>query len=110
MDAYDYTFREDFPIRLVGLFGRLSGRLSDRAKRLIADVVPKVPPNMTRKTIQAVAMLHRTAEPLLADLISLERANIERYERPLHAREVFALLEQVRQDAKGRIGYLAGKA
>lgn len=110
MDTYDYKFKEDFPIKLIGRFGRASSRLSDRAKKLIEDVVPKVPPNMTRTTIQAVAMLHRTAEPLLADLVSLERANIERYGRPLHAREVFARLEQARQQGKGRIGYLVGRA
>jgi hypothetical protein len=110
MDEYGYSFREDLPIRLIGLFGRASGRLSDRAKKMIAEVVPKVPPNMTRKTIQAVAMLHRTAEPLLADLMATERANIERYGRPLHAREVFERLELARKTAKGRIGYLAGAA
>ena len=110
MDEYDYKFRPDLPIRLVGIFGLLAGRLSDRTKKLIADVVPEVPPNMKRKTIQAVAMLHKTAEPLLADLMSLERANIERFGRPLHAREVFERLEQARQKAKGRIGYLVGKA
>jgi hypothetical protein len=54
--------------------------------------------------------LHKTAEPLLVDLMSLERANIERFGRPLHAREVFERLEQARQKAKGRIGYLVGKA
>ena len=106
MDEYDYKFRPDLPIRLVGIFGRLSAR----TKKLIADVVPEVPPNMKRKTIQAVAMLHKTAAPLLADLMSLERANIERFGRPLHAREVFERLEQARQKAKGRIGYLVGKA
>ncbi len=51
MDEYGYKFREDLPIRLIGVFGRLSGRLSDRAKQLVAEVVPKVPPNMERKTI-----------------------------------------------------------
>ena len=110
METYDYTFKEDLPIRLIGVMGRVSSRFSDRAKQLIADVVPKVPPNMTRATIQAVAMLHRTAEPLLADLIALERASIERYGRPLHPRDVFARLEKARQRGKGKIGYLVGRA
>lgn len=60
MDEHDYRFREDLPIKLIGLLGRLSGQLSTRAKDLIADVVPKVPPNMRRSTIQAVAMLHKS--------------------------------------------------
>jgi permuted papain-like amidase YaeF/Yiix C92 family enzyme len=111
MDQYDYRFREDLPIKLIGYFGKMSGRLSERAKNLIADVVPKVPPNMQRKTIQAVAMLHKTAEPLLADLMALERRSIDRTARPLHAREVAAFLEEKREASGGKIGYLAtGKA
>ena len=110
MDTYGYKFRPDLPIRLVGIFGEVAGHLSDRAKQLIAEVVPKVPPNMKRSAIQAVAMLHKTAEPLLLDLMSFERANIERYGRPLHAREIFERLELARQGAKGRIGYLVGRA
>lgn len=110
MDAHDYRFRPDLPIRLIGLFGQLSGQLSDRAKQLVSEVVPKVPPNMKRSAIQAIAMLHKTAEPLLADLMASERANIERHGRPLHAREIFARLEATREGGKGRIGYLVGKA
>jgi hypothetical protein len=110
MEAYDYRFRPDLPIRLIGLFGRMASHLSDQAKKLMADVVPEVPPNMRRSAIQAVAMLHKTAEPLLADLMAFERANIERYGRPLHAREVFERLEQTHEKAKGKIGYLVGKA
>jgi hypothetical protein len=110
MDEYGYKFREDLPIRLVGLFGRASSRLSDRAKELVADVFPKVPPNMQRSAIQAVAMLHRTAEPLLARLQAFERQSIEQHGRPMHPREVFDHLEDMRQEAKGRIGYLVGKA
>ncbi len=110
MDEYGYRFREDLPIRLIGIFGQLSGHLSNRAKNLIAAVVPKVPPNMHASTIKAVAMLHKTAEPLLAELQALERRSIDRSGRPLHAREVYADLEQRREAAKGHIGYLVGKA
>jgi hypothetical protein len=110
MDEHGYKFREDLPIRLIGLFGQLSGQLSDEAKQLVANVVPKVPPNMSRSAIKAVAMLHKTAEPLLADLMALERQSIERYGRPLHPREVAAHLEDVREKSKGRIGYLRGRS
>ncbi len=106
MDQYGFRFHEDFSIRLIGIFGRLSSRLSDRTKALIAEVFPEVPPNMWRSTIQAVTMLHKTAEPLLADLRALEQQSIDRYGRPMHAREVFEHLERVRQAAMGRIGYL----
>lgn len=110
MDEHGYRFREDLPIRLIGIFGQLSGRLSNRAKNLIAAVVPKVPPNMQASTIKAVAMLHKTAEPLLADLQAMERRSIDRTGRPLHAREVYAYLEQCREAANGHIGYLSGRA
>lgn len=110
MDEHGYRFREDIPIKLIGLLGRLSGQLSSRAKELIADVVPKVPPNMRRSTIQAVAMLHKTAEPLLGELLALERRSIDRTGRPLHAREVYEFLEAKREASGGEIGYLAGKA
>lgn len=110
MEEHGYRFKEDFATKLIGVFGRLSGRMSDRAKQLVADVIPKVPPNMSRSTIKAVAMLHRTAEPLLADLIALERRSIESHGRPLHPREVAAHLETVREQSHGRIGYLRGKS
>lgn len=107
MDEHGYRFREDLPIRLIGVFGLLSGKLSDRAKTLIAEVVPKVPPNMRRSTIQAVAMLHKTAEPLLAELLALERRSIDRNARPLHARDIYAFLEEKRQALGDKVGYLA---
>ena len=65
---------------------------------------------MRRSTIKAVAMLHKTAEPLLADLQAQERRSVDRTGRPLHARDVYAYLEQHREAAKGQIGYLFGKA
>jgi len=110
MDEYGYKFHEDFAIRLVGLFGQASSELSDRAKQLVAEVIPKVPPNMKRSAIQAVAMLHQTAQPLLAELQTLERQNITQHGRPLHPREVYNHLEEMRERARGRIGYLVGKA
>lgn len=110
MEEHDYRFREDLPIKLIGTLGLMSGQLSTRAKDLISEVVPKVPPNMRRSTIQAVAMLHRTAEPLLGELIRLERRSIDRTGRPLHAREVHEFLEAKRQESNGEIGYLVGKA
>lgn len=109
MDEHDYRFREDLPIKMIGALGLLSGKLSSRAKALISDVVPKVPPNMQRSTIQAVAMLHRTAEPLLAELMAMERRSIDRSGHPLHAREVYEFLEAKRQSSNGQIGYLVGK-
>jgi hypothetical protein len=110
MDEYDYRFKEDLPIKLIGFFGQMSGKLSSRAKALMADVVPKVPPNMRRATIQAVAMLHKTAEPLLDELIALERRSIDRSGHPMHAREVYEYLEAKRKSSDGKIGYLVGKA
>jgi hypothetical protein len=107
MDEYGFKFEEDLPVKMIGIFGHLSGKLSNRAKNLIAAVVPKVPPNMSSSTIKAVAMLHKTAEPLLAELQALDRRSIDRTGTPLHAREVYAYLERKRADANGKIGYLS---
>ena len=106
MEDHNYRFQEDFTIRLIGLLGRVSAHLSEDAKDMIADVVPKVPPNMKRKTIAVVAMLHKTAQPLLDRLLEIEHAEIARTGHPPHPRDVLAYLDEVRAASHGRIGYL----
>jgi len=110
MDAYGYRFDETFVIRLIGVFGKLASRLSDEAKEMLADVVPKVPINMKRRTIGTIAMLHKTAEPLFEELRLLEARSIAASGRPLHPREVRDILERVRERMGGEIGYLVAKA
>ena len=106
METDGYRFKEDWTIRLIGWLGRLSAHLSEDAKDMIADVVPKVPPNMKRRTIAVIAMLHQTAQPLLEALNGLEREEIARSGHTPHPREVLAYLEQVHKKANGKIGYL----
>jgi hypothetical protein len=106
MDAHNYRFEEDTTIRLIGWMGRLSALMSEDAKDMLASVVPKVPPNMGRKTIAVVAMLHKTAEPLLQTILEQDRAEIERSGRPRHPRDVLAYMDQVHSRSGGRIGYL----
>ncbi len=108
MEHRDWRFREDWPVFLVSVFGRLSTRLSDRARVLLSSSLPKIPPHMRRRTIATVAMLHQTAEPLLARLEALEAERIATTGRPLHPREVLAWLETERRQSNGRIGYLVG--
>ena len=110
MDEHGYKFREDFVINLISFLGRIAGQLSDRAKNLIADVVPKVPPNMRRRTIATVAMLHKTAQPLLEKLETQEAEHLAATGRPLDARAVYEALERMRAASGGRIGYLQGRA
>lgn len=109
METHDYRFRPTFVIHLISVFGRLSAHLSETAKNLIAAVVPKVPINMRRRTIAAIAMLHKTAEPVFEDLKKREAARIAATGRPMHPREVLAALEEVRMKSAGTIGYLKGK-
>jgi hypothetical protein len=106
MELHGYTFRQDFLIRIISLFGRFAAHLSDDAKAMLASVVPKVPINMKRKTIAAVAMLHKTAEPMLTEIREREADQIARTGRPLHPRQVYDILEQIRQRSDGHIGYL----
>ena len=106
METDGYTFKEDWTISLIGWLGRLSAHLSDDAKDMLADVVPKVPRNMKRKTIAVVAMLHQTAQPLLEKLNVIEREEIQRTGHTPHPRDVLATLEAVHQASLGRMGYL----
>jgi Permuted papain-like amidase enzyme, YaeF/YiiX, C92 family len=106
MEVHGYTFKQDLMIRLIGWFGRLAAHLSEDAKNMLASIIPKVPINMKRKTIAAVAMLHKTAEPLLAEIRTHEVEQIARTGRPLHPRQIYEILEQIRMRSDGRIGYL----
>jgi hypothetical protein len=106
MELHGYTFKEDWTIKLIGALGRVSAYLSEAAKDLIADVVPKVPRNMHRKTIAVIAMLHKTAQPLLEELTEIERSEIARTGYPPHPRDVLTYLDEVRLRSNGRIGYL----
>ena len=107
MDVYGYKFYPDLTVRLVALGGRLSSRLSKRAQELVASVTGGVvPPNMTGNAIGAVAMLHRTAEPIYKELELLETKSIRNSGRQLHPRQVLEILEQIRQRSGNRIGYL----
>jgi len=109
MDTHDCRFREDFLIRLISVFGRLSSYLSNRIKAMISSVVPKVPRNMSRRCIATIVMLHKTAEDVLPSLRALEENCLKMTGRPLHAREMLAHLERLREVSGGRIGYLVGR-
>lgn len=106
MEVYGYKFEETFMVGLISRLGRASSRLSKGVKQMLADVIPIVPPNMPRKTIATIVMLHKTAEPLLETLMQIEDETIRATGRPLHPREVLAWLEEVRLASGGRIGYL----
>ena len=110
MEAYGYRFQETFVIRLISTFGRLASHLSDDAKDILSDVIPKIPPNMKGETIGVVAMLHKTAEPMLEELKALEAQTISETGRPVHPREVRYRLERVRERMGAEIGYLVAKA
>lgn len=107
MDVHGYKFRPDLTVRLIALGGRLSSRLSKKAQELVALVTGGVvPPNMTGSAIGAVAMLHKTAEPIYKELELLEAESIRSSGRQLHPRQVLEILEQIRQRSGNRIGYL----
>ena len=107
MDAHDYRFREDIFIGLLALAGRVSSISPDVCKGLLVRAgFPKVPANMTARTISTIGMLHKTAEPILRQLLALEADRIMTTGRPLHPREVQAELERIRATSGGRIGYL----
>ena len=110
METRGYRFEETFLIRLISVFGRLSSYLSDGAKNLLASVFPKVPRNMTRSCVATIVMLHKSAEEVMPALAALDEDHVRMTGFPLHAREMLAHLERLREVSAGRIGYLRGKA
>ncbi len=110
METRGWRFQEDFYIKLISVFGRLSSHLSERAKNLIAGVVPKVPSNMSRSCVATIAMLHFTAQKVMPALTALDENHVRMTGLPLHAKEMLSHLEKLREVSDGRIGYLRGRA
>lgn len=108
MERDNWRFKDDWPVFLIGLFGRLSAHMSERVKDMLVDIIPKIPINMRRRTIATIAMLHETAEPLLTALEAREAESIALTGRPQHPRDVLAWLEAQKRNSGGRIGYLTG--
>lgn len=106
METYNYRFQETTLVKIVALLGRFSSTWVKGAKDLMSSVVPKVPINMPRKTIATVAMLHKTAEPIYRELQQRDAAMVAEAGRPMHGKEIYTLLEQIRAREGAQIGYL----
>jgi Permuted papain-like amidase enzyme, YaeF/YiiX, C92 family len=106
MDVHGLRFQETAAVRVVSLFGRFAAHFSDGAQEMLSSLFPRVPINMPRKTVAAVAMLHKTAEAIYLELQDLERKCIAETGRPLHGSEIFAFLEALRIRNGNRVGYL----
>jgi hypothetical protein len=106
METRGFRFEETTAVRVVSLLGRFSAHFSDGAKEMLEGLFPRVPINMPRKTVAAVAMLHKTAEPIYLELQELERKCVAETGRPLHGNEIFEFLETLRVREGGRVGYL----
>lgn len=106
MEQKSYVFKPTLMIRLIGLLGKMTGYLPNTLKDFLTFVLPKVPSNMTKSTIEAIAMLHKTAEPLFQELNKLERQSISSTGRPLHPRDIYTHLDRVELNSGGKIGYL----
>lgn len=109
MENRGWRFKGDWLIFLISVFGRMSSYLSEGVKDLLASVVPKVPRSMKRRTIAAIAMLHKTAEELMPSLEALDVDHVRMTGKPIHPRALLAHLERLRQVSGGRIRYLVGK-
>ncbi len=106
MDTKGYQLNETFLIRLISIFGRASSILSDDVKELIESVIPKVPPNMSRRAIAAIGMLHSTGQELLKEARKHEHECVAKTGLPMHPREVRAFLDEYEKSAEGEIGFL----
>jgi Permuted papain-like amidase enzyme, YaeF/YiiX, C92 family len=107
MENEGYRFEPSLNIDMIALLGRATTHLPDGVQDLIASVVSaRVPDNMSYDTIGAVAMLHKTAEPIYEELEQLETESIMATGRQLHPRQVFEVLEQIRARDPAVVGYL----
>jgi hypothetical protein len=106
METENYRFEPSVSIDMVSMLGRLSTHMPQAVQDIVASVVAKIPANMTFDAIGAVAMLHKTAEPLFTQLVELERESIARTGHQLHPRQVFEALEAMRAGDPGSVGYL----
>ena len=110
MEIHSFRFTPTPFAKLVGYFGWLSARLPAPLQRLAIRLSGgKVPPNMSRSAISAVAMLHWTAEELYGEFAAEEERSIRATGRPLHPRRVLELLERMRRRRGRRIGYLLSR-
>ncbi|HRY05614.1 MAG TPA: YiiX/YebB-like N1pC/P60 family cysteine hydrolase, partial [Hyphomicrobiaceae bacterium] len=110
MDQYQLRFKETFIINIVSWLGRRAAGFSNTVKSMIADVIPKVPAHMPRRTIATIVMLHRTADPLMHEIGALEQERIGLFGHPLHPREIGEYLERIRAKSANEIGYLVPAA
>jgi Permuted papain-like amidase enzyme, YaeF/YiiX, C92 family len=106
MDTRGMRFEETAAVRAVALLGRFSSHFSDGAQHMMESVFPRVPVNMPRKAIAAVAMLHKTAEPIYHELQDFDAKCVAETGRPLHGSEIYDYLEKLRARGEGRVGYL----
>lgn len=106
MERDGLRFRETPLVTVVSILGRFSSYFSENAKHLLSSIFPRVPRNMSRKTVATVAMLHQTAQPIYQELQALQRACVRETGRPLHGDEIFAFLEDLYVKKGGQIGYL----
>ncbi|MGE0857217.1 MAG: YiiX/YebB-like N1pC/P60 family cysteine hydrolase, partial [Hyphomicrobiaceae bacterium] len=110
METDGLRFEEDFLVRLISRLGRFAAGLSGGVKSMIDEVVPTAPPHMPRRTIAAIIMLHKTAQPLVQELLETEAERSRVFGYGLHPTEVLEFLERKRERLAGRIGYLTGLA
>ena len=106
METKGYRFKETSLIRAISWFGRGASFLSDDIKELIESVVPKVPSNMSRRAVAAIAMLNSTGQELLEHLRKYEHERVAKTGLPVHPRELRTFLDDYEKSEDGVIGYL----
>jgi hypothetical protein len=106
MEQKGYTFKEPPALKIISRLGCASAYVPWPLSAFLARFMPRVPRNMKRETISAIAMLHYTAEPLFKQLQALERHSVRRRGHPLHPREILEFLETRREESPTRVGYL----
>jgi len=106
MDNDNFCFRETFLIRLISMFGRTATYMSETIQDIVFQVIPKIPPNMSRRAVAAVAMLHETGQELLIPLRKHDESTTRTTGLPMHFSEIMKMLDEIHAESPDEIGYL----
>ncbi len=106
MDNENFKFRETFLIKLISMFGRTATYMSTTLQDIVFQVIPKIPPNMSRKAVATIAMLNETGQELLIPLRKHDESTAKSTGFPMHPSEIMNMLDEIYAQSPDEIGYL----
>lgn len=106
MERDNFRFRETFLIKLLSMFGRGATYLIEPLQNMVFSLFPKIPPNMSRRAVAAIAMLNATGQEILEKLRAQDEASIRNTGLPMHPDQIREELDKIHEASPNEIGYL----